>query len=764
MKRKTSLLIFYLAATAIVSSAALAEDNPAAEQGAAAVPSEGQTAIDIPPGVDGAAQAQTGTEEKPASETLEAEQKKAEETGIPIGKSLSEEGELIVPEEIVSEQILNEIELGIGYVSDDAYKFGRYNGLQQKGPFFIGNIDIEAFYEDGRFWSVHGTNLGLESRYLRLEGGVQGSYKFFLEYDELPNYRDNTVQSPFLGIGGDNLTLPSAFDINTNLDANLNSFDLETKRRRAKAGVSFIPKQSWQFDVDVSHENKQGVDTSGAAIANTTGSSPGFIGNLTAAYLPEPVDQDTDIVNAILRYAGDDGQVDIKYQMSIFDNNYNSLTWQDPFNTAAQGNMSLAPDNEFHQLSLTGGYVLPYKSRLTGMISMGRMTQNQAYNPYTVNSNASPSALPQSSLDGEVWLTNAQLKLTSRPTSSLRLNAELRYNERDNKTSVATYDYILLDSDIFTNTATNRPYSYKNNRINLDANYRFNAITSLRGGYKYNEMKRSYTDAERDKTQEDTLFAKWKIKAHSTVDVALFAEASKRDGSDYNSLVNENPALRKYYLADRDRTKVGGSIDYMATDKLFLSARVDYNQDDYTDSVIGLTEATQPVYTVDFSYTPRHNITTYGYYTYETIESSQAGSAAGTTDADWQADFEDTFDTIGIGAKWADLGKWDIGADIVLSKSNGSSEMIDLSVAGAAGQYPDTRTELTSVKLWTDYNYSKQLVYKLGLWFEEYSAENWAIDGVAVYDPLAVENMMFLGSETLDYNVYVITASMSYRF
>ena len=84
--------------------------------------------------------------------------------------------------------------------------------------------------------------------------------------------------------------------------------------------------------------------------------------------------------------------------------------------------------------------------------------------------------------------------------------------------------------------------------------------------------------------------------------MALFAEASKRDGSDYNSLVNENPALRKYYLADRDRTKMGASIDYMATHKLFLSARVDYNQDDYTDSVIGLTEATQPVYTVDFSY------------------------------------------------------------------------------------------------------------------------------------------------------------------
>ena len=724
MKRKTSLLIIYLAASGLMSGAVFAEDKPA--EGSAI---EGELS--------------------------------AEEKSILESKSLTEEGEPIVPEEIISRPVLSEIDLGIGYVSDDAYKFGRYNGLQTKGPFVIGSIDAEAFYEDGRFWRIHGTNLGLESRYLHLEGGLQGSYKFFLEYDELPNYKNNTVKSPFIGIGGDNLTLPSAFDINNNLDANLNNFELETRRRRARAGVDIVPKENWQFDIDVSHENKQGVDATGGAIAIGTSQ---LVGNTRIAMLPEPIDQDTDIVNAVLHYAGKDGQVDLKYEMSIFDNNYSSVTWQDPFNAAAAGSMSLAPDNEFHQLSLTAGYALPYKSRLTGLLSMGRMTQNQSYNPYTINSNATSSALPQSSLDGEVWLTNAQLKLTSRPVKNLRVNAELRYSERDNQTSVATYDYVVLDSDNFTNTATNRPYSFKNNRFNLDANYRFNAITSLRGGYKYNEMKRSYTDAERDKTNEDTLFAKWKIKAHSTLDIALFAEASRRDGSDYNSLASENPALRKYYLADRDRTKVGTTIDFMATDKLFLTARVDYNQDDYSDSVIGLTEATQPVYTIDFSYTPRHNITTYGYYTYETIESSQAGSALGTTVADWEADFEDTFDTIGIGAKWTDLGKWDIGADIVLSKSSGSSEMRDLAVPGTAGQYPETKTELTSVKLWTSYHHSKQLAYKLGFWFEEYSADNWAIDGLLPYDPAAVENTLLLGNETLDYNVYVITASASYRF
>ncbi|MBE9559643.1 MAG: MtrB/PioB family outer membrane beta-barrel protein, partial [Proteobacteria bacterium] len=341
MKRKTSLLIIYLAASGVMSGlvpgAASAEDIPVEDQPAVDDTAIDKTAIDQPV-------ADKLSEDKPIFE----------------GPSLTEESELIVPVEFISRPVLNEMQLGIGYVSDDAYKFGRYNGMQTKGPFIIGDFKARYFDEDGRFWSVRGTNLGLESRYLLLEGGVQGRHKFFLEYDELPNYKNNTVQTPFTGIGGNNLSLPSGFDINTNLDASLNSFELETKRRRAKVGAMFIPKEHWQFDIDFSHENKQGVDATGSAIANGTNQ---MIGNTTIALLPEPIDQDTDIVNATLSYAGDGGQVDLKYQMSLFDNNNNSLSWQDPFNPVASGSMSLAPDNEFHQLSLTGGYTLPYKSR-----------------------------------------------------------------------------------------------------------------------------------------------------------------------------------------------------------------------------------------------------------------------------------------------------------------------------------------------------------------------------------------------------------------
>jgi MtrB/PioB family decaheme-associated outer membrane protein len=706
MKTKTSLLIFYLVYAAFVSSKAFAQD--------------------------------------------------------PLNQ---EDNSPLIPEEFISEPIYSDIELGIGYVADDAYFFGRYNGLQTEGAYLVGDIDAEKFNEDGRFWNIRGTNLGLESRYLRLEGGKQGSHKFFLEWDELPNYMNNTGRTPFDGIGTGRLTLPNGFDLENNLDANLKSFELQTKRERIGIGASFVPAQRWLFDIDFSHETKQGVDVTGGAIIGETGgggggpgSGTGSLSAVNTSLLPEPIDYDTDKVNATLSYAHEAGQLDLTYHASLFNNTYASLTWTDPFDTTQQGSMALAPDNEFHQLSLTGAYSLPYRSRLTGLVSMGRMTQNQQFQPYSIN-----GALPANdSLNGEVWLANAQLKLSSRPVTKLRLNAELRYNERDNQTPVNTYNFVVLDSN-FSRTAQNNPYSYKKNQATLDANYRFNAITSLRGGYKYNGMKRSDFNAGREDTDENTLFAKWKIKPHSTIDLELYGESSNRDGSEiiFTSTNYQNQLMRKYNLADRDRVKLGALIDYMATDRLYLSARADYSEDDYTDTQLGLTEATLPTATVDFSYQPTNTITTYGYYTWESIQSSQNGFDT-VTSSGWQADFDDTFNTAGIGAKWTDLGKWDLGADLVYSKAIGNIKLKDQAAPGSEGQYPDTKSEMASIKLWTDYNYSKQLVYKLGYWYEEYLADNWAVDGLPVYT--SGSGILLLGNKTMDYEVRVFTISASYKF
>ena len=41
-------------------------------------------------------------------------------------------------------------ELGVGYLANDAYRFGRYNGLQQQGPYLIGDINVQEYVGEER--------------------------------------------------------------------------------------------------------------------------------------------------------------------------------------------------------------------------------------------------------------------------------------------------------------------------------------------------------------------------------------------------------------------------------------------------------------------------------------------------------------------------------------------------------------------------------------------------------------------------------------
>ena len=104
----------------------------------------------------------------------------------------------------------SQIELGVGYVSEDSFKFGNFTGLHDNGAHLIGNIDLNRRNEaNTHYFSLTGRNLGLSSRNLTIEGGEQGNYGLRLEYDEIPRYFSDTYQTPYLGAGTNRLTQPA---------------------------------------------------------------------------------------------------------------------------------------------------------------------------------------------------------------------------------------------------------------------------------------------------------------------------------------------------------------------------------------------------------------------------------------------------------------------------------------------------------------------------------------------------------------------------
>ncbi|MCJ7839147.1 MAG: MtrB/PioB family outer membrane beta-barrel protein, partial [Burkholderiales bacterium] len=79
------------------------------------------------------------------------------------------------------------VDVGAGSVSEKSAEFGQYNGLYEKGGYFIGDAEVRSRGEDGAYWNLNASNLGLDTRSVDAEGGKQGSYKLRLKYDETPH-------------------------------------------------------------------------------------------------------------------------------------------------------------------------------------------------------------------------------------------------------------------------------------------------------------------------------------------------------------------------------------------------------------------------------------------------------------------------------------------------------------------------------------------------------------------------------------------------
>src|SRR3970040_850934 len=81
------------------------------------------------------------------------------------------------------------VEVGIGVVSDDNLRSGRYSGLNEEGAYGLFGIDVKSRDEaTGTWFKLRGSNLGLESRELRLDYERQGQWGYSLEFSQTPRH------------------------------------------------------------------------------------------------------------------------------------------------------------------------------------------------------------------------------------------------------------------------------------------------------------------------------------------------------------------------------------------------------------------------------------------------------------------------------------------------------------------------------------------------------------------------------------------------
>ena len=428
----------------------------------------------------------------------------------------------------------------------------------------------------------------------------------------------------------------------TTVVTNVMPTTLGIQRDRVGTEYRYMYNDSLEFNVDYSHERRTGTMEQGMPFgSNGTGAA--------LAMVPRPVADTTQLASVSGQYAGSSPwgkwTTVAKYFVSSYKDDFAYFDAMSPFgggnggvsnapggcattqpqNCFGMGRMSMYPDNFAQGVTTTTAVDLPYKSRYVGTFQYQTMTQDQGFlapsiNPAPAKSANTPAgntignfALSRPSLDGRIDTILSNNQLTTQLTSDIRLKSSYRYYSVDNKTQPLTmFDWVINDStSARSQTAGYAPHttlfqSYVKQNASEEVNWRPWRWLDLGAIVGWEQYDRDLAQANRT--------TEWSAKFYDVVTATDWAKLrssvffSERRFSNYdwatyvgNTIVApivpggtttsliENPGMRTYDMADRDRVVVKSSVDFDVLPGLTITPNAGLRYDQY------LTNPNDPV-------------------------------------------------------------------------------------------------------------------------------------------------------------------------
>jgi MtrB/PioB family decaheme-associated outer membrane protein len=653
--------------------------------------------------------------------------------------------------------LLGEVEGALGHVSDDAFKYGEYNGLEERGPFPNAGADLTWFGEGATRWDVLAGNLGLDTRSLAVSGGEQGRYELRLGYDQLV-HNGGSAASPFRGAGSDRLTLPddwvraSTTAGMTRLDADPRSLDIRNERERVDVGITFHASKNRSHSFDVRQEWRDGADIAGGA----------FI--VGASQWVAPVDYRTTTLDYDLRYRGEGWQLGVGYYGSLFHNDNPSLVWDNPYTAVTpgsdRGRMSQPADNQFHQLNLSGAYRFGARLRFAGDLAVGRMTQDEAFLAPTINDQLAAPAPPRTGPDAQVDTVTGNGRLNwSPPVAGLSVTLQYRGEVRDNDTPRDSYTQVITDTFV-GGTASNLPLSCARHTLKGRVGYRLAPGRRLTGGLEYQRYDRDY--AGEPVTDEYTLWGEIRGRVDPRTEFRLRLAHARRTASGTEPATPngapQNPLMTWFDIAERRRNRVRTTLSFAPWDRVGATLSAEAGLTEHDDTVLGRTDRSQASVGLDVSAAVRENATVYAYLAHQ-IDRFEQRNSQGFAAPAWHGATDDSFNTAGLGGRIEGIrDKLDLSADLIYSGATGETTV---DTGADLPGFPDFRDRRVTLRARGDYRFSERLDLGLSLVYETFRSHDWQLHGV---DPDSVPRLLSPGRESADYNALVGVVSARYRF
>lgn len=622
----------------------------------------------------------------------------------------------------------SEVSGGAGYVSKDNQRFGQYNGLHDKGGYLL--LDADAVRRDdatGTWTRFSGRNLGLDSRELRFGQERQGDWGYFIDFSEIPRFNPFTINTGLLGIG---TTTQTPTTITPGTGANV---QLETERKRWTLGGDKSLGAGLSAKVVYRTEEKTGDRQFGQGTFGTW------------RFLAEPIDYTTNQIDATLSYTSGKLQLVGGYYGTTFENRNNLLNVVGPSLFAGSNQIALAPDNQSHQLHLAGGYNFSAATRGNFKVAIGRIMQSEAF-PTT------PVAGAPGNLDGRIDTTLLQGGLVTRPTAKLSVRADVRYENRDDRTPVFRY-YPSQNTATSTNNGENEPRDIKTTSAKLDAAYQLPKGFRLNGGVEYVEKKRNSPPVRsvsfREETDETTVNVGLRRSIGETATGAVSYLHGTRTGSAFltnvfNGGAVYSNAIAPLHLADRDRDTLRMVLNWTPIAPLALNFRADFSEDSYSGRTtagfeLGPRKGSAQFYSVDgaYSFSERIQATAWVSATnnrYENATCPESGTPLTCTNSAanpvWGSKLSNIDTSFGLGLRAQAAARLKIGADFTQSDVRDEMQTSAISPAGplpggTAAILPDINTKVTSFKLYGDYAIKRDMGVRLQYTYDRYTTDDW---------------------------------------
>jgi hypothetical protein len=487
----------------------------------------------------------------------------------------------------------------VGYLHTSGEKtalFDRYTRWPTNGPAVEFDVNAER-PSDGSYSELRGSFVSAEDQYYQAVYGKAGAYKAEVFVRDLSNLLSTDAKPIFNGVGTNNLTLAGGLVPGGSTSAEVAAVSaatpvtsLGTERKKQGIALSAILTPEWSVYLTTSDEERKGDRPYGGPFFFNFQGIGGAVEETV-----KPIDDSTINVTAGARYAGSQWRFDLGYSGSIYRDRYLSYNFQEPFTLGpalvpgavsapiSQGQMSMEPDNDYHNLHLTGTRALPLNGEASLTAAGGEMRQNDSLIPPTNcqgvfglstdgNLNVGPgnpflfpcdqwnttAALSQKTANMLIVTNLLQGSIVLQPSSAVSVRAGAKYYREDYRNQYVEYNpengsygYVaengaegsIIPGAGFWNPLTfpdasdiqveSIPYSWRNIETYAGADWRFSPHDTVGLTYTFDH----YDPAHREVSYVDDNSAKlnWTDKSLRWLTLRFNYTFLKQSGSVYNS-------------------------------------------------------------------------------------------------------------------------------------------------------------------------------------------------------------------------------------